>query len=79
MVLTVMALLGLEEMYQLNAMKVLVVTFQNLVATALFIFSGAVAWRICLIALLCSNPGGYLGGRWARRTDPALLRMIVIL
>ena len=78
MVLTVMALLGLEEMYQLNAMKVLVVTISNLIATALFIFSGAVAWRICLIALLCSSPGGYLGARWARRTDPALLRMIVI-
>ena len=79
MVLTVMALLGVEEMYQLNAMKVLVVTVSNFIATILFICSGAIVWRICFIALLCSIPGGYLGARWARRVAPAQLRTIVIV
>lgn len=79
MVLTVMALLGLEDMHQLNAMKVLVVTISNFIATAMFLLSDAVAWRVCLIALVSSIPGGYLGARWARRADPRLLRVLVTM
>ncbi len=79
MVLTVMALLGLEDMHQLNAMTVLVVTISNFIATAMFLLSGAVVWRVCLIALVSSIPGGYLGARWARRTDPRLLRLLVTM
>ena len=77
MVLTVMALLGLDDMYQLNAMKVFVVTISNLIATAMFVFSGAVVWSVCFIALMCSVPGGYLGAGLARRINARLLRTIV--
>jgi uncharacterized membrane protein YfcA len=78
MVLTVMALLGVEEIYELNAIKTFVVTLSNFVATALFIASGAVARRTCLIALTCAIPGGYLGARLGRRINPVLLRALVI-
>jgi uncharacterized membrane protein YfcA len=79
LVMTVLALFGVEEMHSLNAMKILAACLSNLVAIITFIVRGAVLWHYCLISMLFAAAGGYIGARYARRMNPEILRMIVVI
>ncbi len=78
LVMTVLALFGVEKMHELNAIKVLAACLSNLCAITTFIVDGAVVWRFCIVAMIFAGGGGYLGARWARRTNPEVLRGIVV-
>ena len=77
--MTVLALIGVEEMHTLNAMKVLAACLSNLVAIVTFIISGAILWHYCLISMVFAAAGGYVGAQYARRMNPEVLRAIVVL
>jgi uncharacterized membrane protein YfcA len=79
LVMTVLALAGIEEMHTLNAMKVVAACLSNLVAIITFIVSGAVLWHYCLISMLFAAAGGYIGAQYARRMNPTVLRTIVVV
>jgi uncharacterized membrane protein YfcA len=79
LIMTTLALFGVEDMHQLNAMKVFAACLSNLVATITFIITGAVLWHYCLIAMVFAALGGYIGAKWARRTNPKVLRAIVVV
>jgi hypothetical protein len=79
LVMTVLALLGIEEMHTLNAMKVLAACLSNLVAIATFIVTGAVMWHYCVISMIFAATGGYVGAQYARRMNPNVLRTIVVV
>jgi len=78
LVMTVLALFGVEKMLELNAMKVVAACLSNLSAIATFILHGAVVWHYCIVSMIFAGGGGYLGARWARRTNPEVLRGIVV-
>ena len=78
MVMTVLALFGMEEMHALNAMKVVAACVSNLCAIFTFIFQGAVAWRFCLLSMGFAALGGWLGARFARRVHGGVLRALVV-
>ena len=79
LVMTVLALFNVEEMHSLNAMKIVAVCLSNLVAIVTFVVSGAILWRYCLISMGFAATGGYVGARYARRMNPDVLRMIVVI
>jgi hypothetical protein len=79
LVMTVLALFGVEEMHSLNAMKIVAACLSNLVAIITFIVRGAVLWHYCLISMVFAAMGGYVGARYARRMNPEVLRMIVVI
>ncbi len=79
LIMTVLALFGVEEMHELNALKVVAACLANLVATLTFIVTGAVLWHYCLIAMIFAGLGGYMGAHWARRSSPKVLRAIVVI
>jgi uncharacterized membrane protein YfcA len=79
LIMTVLALIGVEEMHTLNAMKVLAACLSNLVAIVTFIISGAILWHYCLISMVFAAAGGYVGAQYARRMNPDVLRAIVVL
>lgn len=79
LVMTVLALMGIEEMHTLNAMKVLAACLSNLVAIFTFILSGAIVWHYCLISMIFAGVGGYVGAQYARRMNPGVLRTIVVV
>jgi uncharacterized protein len=79
LIMTVLALIGVEEMHTLNAMKVLAACLSNLVAIVTFIISGAILWHYCLISMVFAAAGGYVGAQYARRMNPEALRAIVVL
>ena len=79
LIMTVLALFGLESMHALNSLKIVAAGVANLFATITFIVSGAVLWRFCLLSMVFAAAGGYLGARYARRINPAVLRTIVVV
>jgi uncharacterized membrane protein YfcA len=79
LIMTVLALAGIEEMHALNAMKVVAACLSNLVAIFTFVVKGAVLWRYCLFSMVFAAAGGFLGARYARRMNPTVLRVIVVL
>ena len=79
LIMTALALLGLEEVHQLNALKVVAACVSNLCATITFIVSGFVLWHFCLISMLFAAAGGWAGARYARRANPTLLRTVVVV
>ncbi|MEO8735851.1 MAG: sulfite exporter TauE/SafE family protein [Edaphobacter sp.] len=79
LVMTVLALFGVDEMHALNAMKIVAACLSNLVAIVTFIVSGAILWHYCLISMVFAATGGYVGARYARRMNPEVLRMIVVM
>jgi uncharacterized protein len=78
LIMTVLALFGVEEMHALNAMKIVAACLSNLVAIVAFILNGAVLWHYCLISMVFAAVGGYVGARYARRMNPEVLRMFVV-
>ncbi len=78
LVMTVLALFGMEEMHALNAMKVVAACASNLCAIATFIVQGAVEWRFCVVSMVFAGLGGWVGARFARRVPANALWAIVV-
>ncbi len=78
LIMSALALFGVESMRELNSMKVFAACLSNLCAVITFIVSGAVIWRYCLVAMVFCGVGGYLGAQYARRINPNVLRVIVV-
>lgn len=78
MVMTVLALFGMEEMHALNAMKVVAACTSNLFAIFTFILRGAIEWHFCVVSMAFAALGGYVGARFARRVNGDVLRAIVV-
>lgn len=79
LILTVLALFGMEEMRELNALKVVAAGVSNFFAMAAFIASGRILWHYCVISMVFAALGGFVGARYARSMNPAILRAVVIV
>lgn len=79
LIMTVLALFGLEQMHQLNALKVLAACTSNLCAVITFIVSGRVLWHYCLVSMVAAAFGGLLGAMYAKRMNANLLRSVVVV
>lgn len=78
LIMSALALFGIEEMRALNSMKVLAACLSNLCAVITFILSGAVIWKYCFVSMVICGVGGYIGAQYARRMNPNILRLIVV-
>jgi uncharacterized protein len=76
--MTVLALFGVDDMHELNAMKVFAVLIANLCAIVTFVLRGAVVWHYCVVAAVFAGLGGYVGARFAKKISPVTLRVLVI-
>jgi len=79
LVMTILALFGMEEMHQLNALKVFAAMSSNFCAIVTFIVTGAIEWRYCVISMVFAALGGWIGARTARRVPGAWLRAFVVV
>ncbi len=78
LILAMLALLGMDEIHTMNALKALLTTVSNGVAMLLFIFSHAVYWPETILMVVASMLGGYFGAHFAQKTKPENVRIIVI-
>jgi len=77
-----MAALGLvydADPQRANAAKNILAATANVTAAVVFALSGAVVWLAALALAVGSIPGGYVGGRVARRLPGVVLRGLVVL
>jgi hypothetical protein len=79
LILAMLALLGMDEIHTMNALKALLTTISNGVAMLLFILSHAVFWPETILMVVASMIGGYLGAHLAQKTKPETVRLIVIV
>jgi hypothetical protein len=78
LIMSALALFGVEEMHELNSLKVLAACLSNLCAVLTFILQGAIIWHYCLISMIFAALGGWLGAQYARRMNANALRVIVV-
>lgn len=78
LVMTILALFGIEEMHTLNAMKVVAAMSSNFCAIVTFVITGAVVWHDCLISMVFAAMGGWIGARFAKRMNGEVLRGVVV-
>jgi uncharacterized membrane protein YfcA len=76
--MTALALFGMEDMQQLNAMKVVLALVANLCAIVTFILTKQIVWHYCLVSMVFAGAGGWMGAHFAKRTNPAVLRGLVV-
>jgi uncharacterized membrane protein YfcA len=78
LMLAALALLGMDDLHAMNALKTLMASCINGVAVLTFVLAGAVAWPQALLMLGAAMAGGYGGAHYARKMDQRLVRRFVI-
>lgn len=78
LIMTILALYGVEAMHELNAMKVVAALCSNFCAIVIFVAQGAVDWHYCLVSMVFAGLGGWLGARLAKRVSGEALRGFVV-
>lgn len=68
---------GLDDVHQMNALKVLLATFINGISVVIFLF-GPVNWPLAGVMAGVSVIGGFLGMAAARRIKPDQLRLAIL-
>lgn len=78
LMLSTLALMGVNDIHQMNSLKSLLAGTINGVAVILFVGFGKVDWRLAVPMMVASVIGGFLGAVIARRLDKNLVRYSVI-
>jgi uncharacterized protein len=77
--LSLLALMGMEDIHAMNGMKTLLVSIVNGTALATFILARIIVWPQALLMLVGALIGGY-GGAWvAQKMNPQHVRWLVIV
>lgn len=78
LMLAALGLLGLTDIHEMNALKTAGALLANLMAAALFAFSGTVHWPLAGAMAIGSVFGGYGGARLAQRVGAVWVRRAVV-
>lgn len=78
LMLAALAMIGMDNIHVMNALKTLLVSLINGVAVVLFVLTGVVLWPQAVLMIIGAMLGGYGGAYYARQLDPLLVRRFVI-
>jgi uncharacterized membrane protein YfcA len=78
LVMSLLAIFGIDEINQINALKVVTTCLANGIAVVTFIVSKQVFWRYCLLMMVTAAVGGYVGGRISRQINAQVMRTLVV-
>jgi uncharacterized protein len=78
LLLALFGLMGMEDIHEMNALKMVLSTCINGIAMVTFIVSGAVVWPSAILMSAGTLLGGYWGVYYVRKIDPKLVRWFVI-
>jgi uncharacterized membrane protein YfcA len=79
LLITLLSVFGIEDMNEINALKVVSTTMANGVAFVIFVVGRQVEWRYCLLAMVAAAIGGYSSASFARFVPRKVLRTSVIV
>jgi uncharacterized membrane protein YfcA len=78
LLMSVLAVFGIQNINQVNALKVIATTTANGIAVVTFIVEKQIIWKYCLLMMIAAALGGYLGARYSRGLNPRFMRMLVV-
>jgi uncharacterized membrane protein YfcA len=78
MMLAMLAVLGMQNIHEMNGVKTLLATVGNGVAVATFILAKAIFWPQAVLMTLGATLGGYAGAYFALKVDPKKVRWFAI-
>lgn len=78
LMLAALALMGLDDIHRMNAVKTLLAGVVNGTSVAVFVSSGVVHWPYALAMAVAGSIGGYLGAHTARKVNRAVVRSLVV-
>jgi uncharacterized membrane protein YfcA len=78
LLMSVLAVFGIQNINQVNALKVIATTTANGIAVVTFIVEKQILWKYCLLMMIAAALGGFLGARYSRRMDPRFMRLLVV-
>src|SRR5581483_4962868 len=78
LMLATLAMMGMENIHEMNALKTLLASCINGIAVVTFVVAQAVVWPQAILMLIGSVAGGYGGARLALRVEPRLVRRLII-
>ena len=79
LIMSVLAIFGIQSIREVNALKVVATTIANGVAVLTFIVDRQIIWHLCLLMMATGAVGGYLGARYSRRLSAQLMRRFVVV
>jgi uncharacterized membrane protein YfcA len=79
LMMSVLAVFGIQNINQINALKVIATATANGIAVVTFIVEKQIVWKYCLLMMIAAAVGGYLGARYSRGLNPRFMRMLVVL
>jgi uncharacterized membrane protein YfcA len=79
LLMSVLSVFGIQNINQVNALKVIATTTANGIAVVTFIVEKQILWKYCLLMMIAAALGGYLGAQYARRMHPHHMRLLVVL
>jgi hypothetical protein len=79
LVMSLLAIFGVEEINQINALKVVTTCLANGIAVLTFVVEKQVVWQYCLLMMVTAAVGGYFGGRYSRRVNARVMRAVVVV
>jgi uncharacterized protein len=78
LLMSVLAVFGIQNINQVNALKVIATTTANGIAVVTFIVEKQILWKYCLLMMIAAAVGGYLGAHYSRRMNPKYMRLLVV-
>jgi len=79
LLLSLLALMGMDDIHAMNGVKVLLVSIVNGVAILTFIVAKVIIWPQALLMVVGSLIGGYGGAYFAQKMHPMHVRWVVIV
>lgn len=79
LMLATLALMGMEDIHSMNALKVLLNASINGIAVITFVIANAVVWPQAILMIIGAIIGGYGGAYFARKIEQKWIRSFVIV
>jgi uncharacterized protein len=79
LMLATLAMMGMNDIHVMNALKTLLASCINGVAVITFIIAGVVVWPQAILMIIGAIIGGYGGAYYARKIEQKWVRLFVIL
>lgn len=78
LMLSALAMMGFDNIHQMNSLKATLGTAINFVAVLVFVWSRQVNWPFAIAMAISAAVGGYFGASIARKLDKKLVRNAVV-
>jgi uncharacterized protein len=79
LIMSVLAIFGIQSIREVNALKVVATTIANGIAVVTFIVGRQIVWHLCALMMVTAAVGGYVGGRYSRRMSARVMRWFVVI